>query len=112
MSATISRTQFGAFERFGFRTSTAEIVIHSVPRAHSLDTRVAGFINVGYVFVVWRVRENRQMTKDSKETQHEKFQRVARELQTDESEEAFDRALKKIAKAPKPKPDEAASNKK
>ncbi|TIY10836.1 MAG: DNA-binding protein, partial [Mesorhizobium sp.] len=35
------------------------------------------------------------MTKDSKETQHEKFQRVARELQTDESEEAFDRALKK-----------------
>lgn len=28
-------------------------------RAHSLDTRVTGFINIGYVFVVWRVRKNR-----------------------------------------------------
>ncbi|WP_292563480.1 hypothetical protein [Mesorhizobium sp.] len=43
------------------------------------------------------------MTKDSKETQNEKFQRVARELGTDESEEAFDRVLKKVVKAPPPK---------
>ena len=33
-------------------------------------------------------------------TQHEKFVKVARELETDESEEAFDEKLKKIAKAP------------
>lgn len=37
--------------------------------------------------------------------QIEKFKEAAREHQTDDSEEAFDRALKKIAKAPSPKDD-------
>jgi hypothetical protein len=33
-------------------------------------------------------------------TQSDKFKDLARELETDEDEAAFDRALKKIAKAP------------
>ena len=32
--------------------------------------------------------------------QYENFKKVARELESDESEEAFDRALKKVASAP------------
>lgn len=36
----------------------------------------------------------------SKERQIDKFKQAARELETDESEEAFDRALKKVAKMP------------
>ncbi|MER8864788.1 hypothetical protein NKI19_13890 [Mesorhizobium sp. M0751] len=35
--------------------------------------------------------------------QIEKFREAARELETDQSEEAFDRVLKKVAKAPPPK---------
>lgn len=35
--------------------------------------------------------------------QHKLFQKTAREVGTDESEEAFDRMLGKIAKAPPPK---------
>ncbi|MEI8720088.1 DNA-binding protein [Mesorhizobium sp. ISC11] len=51
------------------------------------------------------------MTKDSKETQHEKFQRVARELETDEAEEAFDRVSKKVVKSRPPKGEKVASSK-
>jgi hypothetical protein len=40
------------------------------------------------------------MSKNSKESQHDKFVKVARELETDESEKAFDAILKKIAKIP------------
>lgn len=35
--------------------------------------------------------------------QIDKFRKAARELETDQSEVAFDRALKKVAKAPPPK---------
>lgn len=38
-------------------------------------------------------------TKESRE-QVERFKEAARELATDESEEAFDRALKKVGSAP------------
>ncbi|MER9630408.1 hypothetical protein [Mesorhizobium sp. M0296] len=36
-------------------------------------------------------------------SQVEKFKEAARELKTDESEEAFDRVLKKVVKSPPPK---------
>ncbi|MER8705882.1 hypothetical protein NKH49_09925 [Mesorhizobium sp. M1088] len=36
-------------------------------------------------------------------SQLDKFKRAARELETDQSEEAFDRVLKKVAKASPPK---------
>lgn len=39
--------------------------------------------------------------KDDK-PQIDKFKEAARELETNEDEAAFDRALKKVAKAPKP----------
>lgn len=48
------------------------------------------------------------MDKHAKETQHEKFVRVSREIEADESEENFDRALKKIA-GTKPKDDDKKS---
>jgi hypothetical protein len=35
--------------------------------------------------------------------QHREFVKAARELGTDESEEAFDKVLKRVAKAPPPK---------
>lgn len=38
-----------------------------------------------------------------KKSQREKFEDAARELETDDREEAFDAALKKIAKTPPPK---------
>jgi hypothetical protein len=38
--------------------------------------------------------------KQSPKTQKDKFEQAARELDTDDSEEAFDAKLKKIAKAP------------
>jgi hypothetical protein len=41
---------------------------------------------------------------DQKKNQIDKFREAARELETDDSEEAFDAKLKKIAKAPPPKP--------
>lgn len=41
-------------------------------------------------------------------TQRDKFEEAARELETDESEEAFDRVLKKVAKAPAPKDEKKA----
>jgi hypothetical protein len=40
---------------------------------------------------------------ESKNEQYQKFKEAARELETDDSEENFDRALKRIAVAP-PKP--------
>jgi hypothetical protein len=40
------------------------------------------------------------MSVVNKKTQREKFEEAARELETDDSEEAFDERLKKIAKAP------------
>jgi hypothetical protein len=39
----------------------------------------------------------------SKDDQHREFVKAARELGTDESEETFDKVLKRIAKAPPPK---------
>jgi hypothetical protein len=39
---------------------------------------------------------------DNKKSQREKFEEAARELEADDSEEAFDAKLKKIAKAPPP----------
>lgn len=39
------------------------------------------------------------------QSQIDKFREAARELDTNLSEDAFDRALKKIAKAPPPKDD-------
>lgn len=41
--------------------------------------------------------------KQAKNTQIEKFRETARELETDESEENFDRMLKKVAKSSPPK---------
>jgi hypothetical protein len=43
--------------------------------------------------------------------QIDKFKEAARELETDDSEEAFDAKLKKIAKAPPPKDDKAKASK-
>ena len=43
--------------------------------------------------------------KPHRETQVEYFKRVARELGCDESEEAFDEALRKVAKRQPPKKD-------
>jgi hypothetical protein len=40
-----------------------------------------------------------------KKTQREKFEEAARDLETDDREEAFDEKLKRIAKAPPPKDD-------
>lgn len=45
------------------------------------------------------------MKKDTKDSQHDKFVKLARELETDESEKTFDAIVEKIAKAPLPKPD-------
>lgn len=42
-----------------------------------------------------------------KKPQIDKFREAARELETDEREEAFDAVVKKIAKAPLPKDDKA-----
>jgi hypothetical protein len=42
---------------------------------------------------------------ESKLEQYQKFREAARELETDDREEAFDAKLKKIAKAPPPKED-------
>jgi hypothetical protein len=41
---------------------------------------------------------------DENRDQIEKFKKAARELETDDSEEAFDRVLKKVAKVPPSKP--------
>lgn len=41
-------------------------------------------------------------TKEGSGSQADKFRDLARELECDDDEEAFDEALKKIAKAPKP----------
>ncbi len=43
------------------------------------------------------------MTKKDDASQRERFAKAARELGADESEEAFDKLLKRIAKAPPPK---------
>lgn len=43
--------------------------------------------------------------KDSSKSQLEKFKEAAREVETDDREEAFDAIVKKIAKAPPPKDD-------
>ncbi len=45
------------------------------------------------------------MTGNSPKKQIDKFREAARELETDQSEEAFDAILKKVAKAPPPKED-------
>lgn len=44
-------------------------------------------------------------------SQVEKFRQAARELETDQSEEAFDLALKKVAKSPPPKDEKAKATK-
>jgi hypothetical protein len=38
--------------------------------------------------------------KPKEKSQREKFEEAARELETDQSEENFDRVLKRVAKAP------------
>jgi len=56
---------------------------------------------------------------DDKKKQIDKFREAARELETDDSEEAFDRVLKRIVKSPtqtesqkkKPKPSQALRDK-
>ncbi|MEI8697012.1 MAG: DNA-binding protein [Mesorhizobium sp.] len=40
---------------------------------------------------------------EAKDRQYQKFVEKARELETDESEENFDRVLKKVVKSPLPK---------
>jgi hypothetical protein len=45
--------------------------------------------------------------KKQPKPQVEKFREAARELEADDSEEAFDKKLKKIAKAPPPKTDKS-----
>ena len=50
--------------------------------------------------------------KRHESTQIEKFKQAARELETDDREEAFDANLKKIAKAPPPKSDKPDAGKK
>ncbi|MER9128361.1 hypothetical protein [Mesorhizobium sp. M0408] len=40
-----------------------------------------------------------------KQSQLQKFKEAARELETDQSEEAFDRVLKKVVKSAQPKDD-------
>lgn len=42
---------------------------------------------------------------DKAKSQIDKFKEAAREVETDDREEAFDAVLKKIAKAPPPKDD-------
>lgn len=42
--------------------------------------------------------------------QIDKFKEAARELETDQSEEAFDRALRKVTKAPHPKDEKSTRN--
>lgn len=44
------------------------------------------------------------------ESQIDKFREAARELETDQSEEAFDRTLRKVTKAPPPKGNEKAKD--
>ncbi|RUW51656.1 hypothetical protein EOA32_15345 [Mesorhizobium sp. M1A.F.Ca.ET.072.01.1.1] len=41
----------------------------------------------------------------------EKFREAARQLETDESEENFDRMLRKVAKSPPPKDEKAKADK-
>jgi hypothetical protein len=42
------------------------------------------------------------MNEANQESQSEKFKRLARELECDESEERFDKALKRVAESPPP----------
>jgi hypothetical protein len=42
-------------------------------------------------------------SKSGGEKQHRKFAEAARKLGTDDSEDAFDKALRKVASAPPPK---------
>lgn len=44
-------------------------------------------------------------TTRAKTSQVDKFREAARELETDQSEETFDRMVKKIAKSAPPKPE-------
>jgi len=48
-------------------------------------------------------------TKTKSQPQVDKFRELARELGTDESEKAFDAALKKVAKAKPVSPEDTAS---
>jgi hypothetical protein len=49
----------------------------------------------------------RKSKSPSPPSQIDKFREAARELETDQSEEAYDAMVKKIAKAPPPKADKA-----
>lgn len=51
-----------------------------------------------------------QKAKESNAAQYQKFKEAARKLETDESEENFDRAVKRIAVAP-PKPKDESRKK-
>lgn len=46
------------------------------------------------------IRSFKMKTKTEKKKQIDKFREAARELETDDSEEAFDHVLKRVAKAP------------
>ena len=48
------------------------------------------------------------MSKNNK-TQADKFRDLARELECDESEERFDRALKRVAESPPPERDDKSN---
>jgi hypothetical protein len=49
--------------------------------------------------------------KRAEKTQREKFEAAAREVETDDREEAFDAIVKKIAKAPPPRDDKPPTKK-
>jgi hypothetical protein len=50
------------------------------------------------------MNEIKHNSSDTAKPQAEKFADLARELECDESEEAFDERLKKVATKPKPEP--------
>ncbi|RWO68982.1 MAG: DNA-binding protein [Mesorhizobium sp.] len=52
------------------------------------------------------------MSKVERLAQYQKFKEAARKLETDDSEEAFDRVLKKVVKAPPRKDEPKAAAKK
>lgn len=55
--------------------------------------------------------QRKRIDSDRDQPQVERFRKAAREHETDDSEEAFDAMVKKIAKAPQPKPDGPAKSK-
>lgn len=48
------------------------------------------------------------MTSGTEKTQADKFRDLARELECDEDEAAFEEKVRKVATAPKPEPDQGS----